>query len=338
MPSYQDFERDYHAPDREDVLNRMRAGPGQPQQQTPDTPQWQAPGAPQNTGFTGQMGQSPGFVGPQSTPQKMPQAPAFDLNQFRQGWLSSGGRTTQDLANYVNQGGFGQHGITLGGSKGDKVFQNGRFLADAVLAAGEGGRGAQWLEESGGGGGVGGMAGGAGGGLGGGNLFTDQVRQLLMSQLQGMSQPVSANDPAIAGELQSQERGAERDRQARRAASAERAAAQGLLQGGASSGAFDAEINAGFEDKANRMSDVRSQLFSREIQARRAQLAQLMNMALQSGDAEAARAIQLQLGQMDQQFRFANLGEQSRQFNDQFGRQLGRDREDDTRWRSEFGF
>jgi hypothetical protein len=41
---------------------------------------------------------------------------------------------------------------------------------------------------------------------------------------------------------------------------------------------------------------------------------------------------------MDSQFRFANLGEQSRQFNDQFGRALGRDAEEDFRYRLGFGF
>lgn len=343
MPSYQDFERDYWAPDRDDVLNRMRSGPQGPQTPPPpETPQWQAPGAPANTGFTGQMGQAPPMqAAPTFAPQKIAAplpAANFDRTAFRDSWMSTGSdRARQDQL-------LQQYGLTLDPA-GRATLPTGEII-DLRLGAKAGGTQASWTNAGGTQNGVpvtGGPSGGFGAGAGSGyggmvGGFSDQVRQLLLAQLQGMNKPVGADDPAIAGELQSQERGAERARQERRAAMAERLAAQGLNSGGQGSGAFDSEVASGYEDKANRLSDVRSQLFSREIQARRQQLAQLMNMALQSGDAEAARAIQMQMAQMDNAFRYANLGESSRQFNDSFGRQLGRDREEDLRWRSEFGF
>lgn len=174
-------------------------------------------------------------------------------------------------------------------------------------------------------GGQGAGGGGGGGGLpgaqpsGGGGGFNDQIRALLMQQLQGASQPISANDPTIAGELQAQERGLERNRQDRRAAMAERAASQGLLAGGASSGAFDTDVASGFEEKGQALSGLRAQVFQRELQSRRQQMSQMLGMALQSGDTEAARALQLQMVQMDNELRRAGLGEQARQWNDQFG-------------------
>ena len=61
-------------------------------------------------------------------------------------------------------------------------------------------------------------------------------------------------------------------------------------------------------------------------------------MALQSGDAESARGLQMALAQMDNALRGRSLDFQQSQWNDSFGRQLGRDREDDFRYRTDFGF
>ena len=179
------------------------------------------------------------------------------------------------------------------------------------------------------------MGAAAAAGAGAGGSFNDQVRQRLMQQMDQAGRPISADDPTIAGELQSQERGLERNRQDRRAAAAERGAAQGTLLGGASSGAFDAEVASGFEDKGAALSGIKAQLFGRELQGRRQQMSQMLQMAVQSGDNEQARALQLQLGQMDNEIRRygiseggrqfdRGLGENSRQWDDQFGLAGGR--------------
>ena len=113
-----EFEDTYKAPDREEVLAGLK------KYGTEDRTQWVDAPAPRQ----------------------------FNEDEFARAWGSSGGRTVSDLQNFIKQGGYDQLGVTTGGSKGDKVYRNGQFLADAVLAAGEGGRGAHWLKDTGGGG------------------------------------------------------------------------------------------------------------------------------------------------------------------------------------------
>jgi hypothetical protein len=160
-----------------------------------------------------------------------------------------------------------------------------------------------------------------GGGAGGAQDFQGQVRNRLLQQIEGAGQPVGADDPFIGGVLRSEERGLEKGRRQRRAAMAERFAATGLNPGGAGSGAFNQELTSGFEDKAAAMSGMRAQLFSREMNNRRTQMAGLLNMALQTGDAEKVRSLQLQLAQMDEALRRQGLSQQAAQWGDQYGLQ-----------------
>jgi hypothetical protein len=155
------------------------------------------------------------------------------------------------------------------------------------------------------------------------NDFQNQIRALLMQQLQQFSQPVDANDPQIAKEMQAQSNVLERTRQDRRAAAAERAAADGLLNGGQGSGSFEGDVASGYEDKGNALTGIQSQLFGREIQSRRDKMAQLMSLAVQSGDADSARALQMQIAQMDDQLKRLGLAQSQSQFNDQFGLSAG---------------
>lgn len=135
QPSYDDFVRDYWAPDRNQVLASMR-----PQTDLgPNTAPGGYGGYNPNRGQTGQ-----GVSG--------------NPNAFRDAWLGSGGRTTADLKAFVQA--HPEFGATLGGSKGDKVYgPGGQFWADAVIAAGEGGKGASWNTDTGGGGGGGAVSG-----------------------------------------------------------------------------------------------------------------------------------------------------------------------------------
>ena len=295
------------------------------QMQGPDPTGAPAPPPPQQTEYA----QPPlNTTMPAAPPQQMPAAPAGNVKDDFWGAVTQQGRTSlspTDLDALLKDPRFA--GIQR--ISPDVVGINGEQI-DVIGDVG-GANSVAWIDNAnrarmaaGGGAGSGGGGGaiGAATGIGGAsNDFQNQIRALLLKQMEGLSRPVDENDPAIRGELSSQDNAAERARRDRRAAAAERAAFQGLLNGGASSGAFDAEVASGFEDKATRMSDVRSQLFGRELSARRTQLAGMLQMAMQSGDAESARAIQMQIAQMDAELKRMGLSQQQSQFNDQFGLQ-----------------
>lgn len=132
---------------------------------------WAARGVPNSEIFDFNTGQlkpgwsrtAAGYARTGGTGQSGPTG-AFNRDALRQAWIASGGRTVTDLRNFIaaHQGDFAS-GVTIGGSKGDKLFYNGQFLADVVISAGiNGGQGAYWNEDTGSGGGSGG-AGGTGG-------------------------------------------------------------------------------------------------------------------------------------------------------------------------------
>lgn len=271
---------------------------------------------------------APGFSAPNLGPQTNSAQLGHDgtqngmtREQYRDALMGSGIRTIDDLKGFLAANG------------GQLLSDNGTIMTpygepiDALIGARTGSGQAGWTGIGGGGaagaGGAGGTGGGAGGGTG--SSFQDQVRQQLLDQLAKAGQPVTADDPNIKNQMIGQERIAESARRDRRSASAERAAQSGLLNGGTSSGAFDSELAAGYEDKGNQLSDVQGQIFAREIQSRTAQLTQLLNTAVQSGDAEAARAIQLQIAQMNAALQQAQLGQQQSQWNDQYGLLSARD-------------
>jgi hypothetical protein len=171
-------------------------------------------------------------------------------------------------------------------ASGDMIdFGDGRGPVDVKTA-----EGLLWNQRLGGNNGIGGGgAAGAGGGAGmgafgaGGGMtssvspFSQQVRDQIMAQLTQLGKPVDENDPSIAPEMQAQTRLAERARQDRRAAAAERASADGLLNGGQGSGSFESEVASGYEDKGQQLQGIQAQLFGREIQSRRDKVAQLLN-------------------------------------------------------------
>lgn len=105
-------------------------------------------------------------AGPTTTtaPQTRGASGPGDRDGFGAAWMASGGRTVTDLKNFAAQwnASHPDSPVTIGGSKGDKVYgPGGTFWADAVIAAGEGGgRGASWQTETGGSGGSGGGTGG----------------------------------------------------------------------------------------------------------------------------------------------------------------------------------
>lgn len=336
---------DYWAPDREEVLrDPSRWGPA------PSSPGTAPP--PPSSGYQAPSGSAPtgtvrNDIGPMNVSPQTSTAPAgFDQTKWSDpnkqspkyvsGRILAGGGTIQDVA--AKLGGY---------AISDDVIEYynpelRRWERVDIIKDVEGSADPRWgligtgstregitSRSSGGSGSVGpsyvgghgigtGVSGSATSGAPGGATqsgFLGDVRNLLMQQLGQLSQPVGANDPLIQGEMQAQERLLERNRQDRRSAAAERMAFQGLNPGGQGSGAFDAEIAAGFEDKGAALSGLQAQLYSREMLSRRQNLTQMLSMALQSGDNEAARALQLQIAKMDEALRRAGLSESARQFN-----------------------
>lgn len=157
QPSYEDFVRDYWAPDRNEVLARMQ-GPNGPS--VTFDPTQRSP----NTGING------GNPTPTPTPTDPTKNPLYgNQESFWQALLGSGGRTVTDLANFVKA--HPEYGVTIGGSKGDKVYGPGnQFWGDAVMSAGiNGGQG--FYRGSANPGSPGGT--GTGTGQSGGNVFSD---------------------------------------------------------------------------------------------------------------------------------------------------------------------
>lgn len=139
-----------------------------------------------NTGITGGMTGPGPLAGTQGAAGK---------DAFGRAWTQSGGRTVEDLKNFAAQN--PQYGVTLGGSKGDKVYgPGGEFWADAVLSAGTGGNGASWQTETGGG--------GQGGGYQAGQPFVfgqddPSYKWRLQQGLEGVQKSAAARGTLLSG-------------------------------------------------------------------------------------------------------------------------------------------
>jgi hypothetical protein len=149
-------------------------------------------------GFTG--GRMPGEL--VATGQPVPaQGGAWDpanVNRFRDAWMASGGRTTEDLRRFVEAN--PQYGAQVTGSKGSKILFPGMQAFQAVRSAGLGGGiGAAWdditgHQEAG----VG--QGDAGGSMPFGSLiapFTERYTLPSMAELQQMPGYQAAQDAAM---------------------------------------------------------------------------------------------------------------------------------------------
>lgn len=282
----------------------------QNEQNAPDTqPDWMKTG-----GVTGQGSSAT------SQPSAMPVSP-YNREQFRDQWMSTG--TDTNRQNALLQ----QYGLSADASGRvalpTDVNGHAAETLDLRIGAKAGNNQAGWTDIGMNGSSNGSAAGGSGSGAGaagsGGGGYQDAVRAALMAQLERMGKPIDPNDPIIATQLNAQSNLLERERQQRRAASAERMAANGLNSGGAGSGAFEQDLAAGFEDKAGQLGGLQGQLLARANEQRISQLQQALSLAVQSGDAESARAIQLQIAQMQNALGQASLSQQGSQFNDNFG-------------------
>jgi hypothetical protein len=258
-----------------------------------------------------------------------PQQGKFDLEGIRkrlgfgqvnlsnpQAWLDA----NQDVA----------YGTTI---TGGKMFDSsGRFLADVIGKHKAGGTTSQFLD------GIDSNTGkvrapkaaptfaqpaapaaaasaGAGASAGNDNTYLQQIREMINAQIGKMGATPSITDPELAAQSNAYRRARERSGQDARAALAQRAAANGLLLGGNSSGSFDVGVQGIHEGIGEDTAAHDAGLVGDEVQQRRATLQGLLNMALSSGDAESVRALQLQLAQMDEALRKQQMAQQSSQFN-----------------------
>ena len=146
------------------------------------------------------------------------------------------------------------------------------------------------------------------------------LREAITRLMGRAEQPVGnmAGDPRALAFSGARQAGAQRER----AKLAERAAFQGLNPGGQGSGAFESGA-AGINQQASR--DIAGQqagLVGEEMQARRQELISALQIASAVGARDQEAQLRLQLANMDESFRRAQLAQQGSQFSDQFGLSL----------------
>jgi len=183
----------------------------------------------------------------------------------------------------------------------------------------------------------GGPAGDGGGGNGGGSSYSatntgvgtpvlsdyqQTLRNIILGELGKNSQPVSANDPALAPIIQASllqnQRAADRSKS--------QAAAMLASQGLSSSGSADTQMQGINQQQGEADSGMVAQILYNEMNNRRNALTQQLNIAISSGDTQAAQQIQSDLARLtlqmqDAQFQ-ASLANNRYQFDNNLGLQL----------------
>lgn len=159
-----------------------------------------------------------------------------------------------------------------------------------------------------------------------------QMREILLGRLSKAQEPVSVDSPGIrdviaARRLESQ-RGSERER----AAMAERMAAQGL----GDSGAFDSGVQGIEQARSEADTSAVGNILGSELDSKREEVQYLLQLAVQMGDTDTARALQEQLAGLDAQLQTARLQEGSRQFNADLGQRTAEFGENSQFRRSSF--
>lgn len=165
---------------------------------------------------------------------------------------------------------------------------------------------------------------GAGAGTGGGtanaanDALTAQFRDTLLKMLQGNSDgPINpTTDANLAPQAAAYKTAQEQGQSQQRAAIAERLAAEGLNPGGQGSGAFDAQLSALSERTGQNIGTFNAGLVGNEVQARRQRLTQALELANAFGARTESLALQKQLAEMDNTYRYSALGQQQGQFED----------------------
>ncbi len=139
----------------------------------------------------------------------------------------------------------------------------------------------------------------AGGGAPAGSDFNSEIRKQLMARLAELGTPVDENSSGIAGAVSGARDEATRASQNERTALAERLYAQG--GGGLGSNALTQQIQQSGEKNAASLGGLRANLMMQEYARKQSALQQTLSLAVQSGDAEAARAAQKAIADLQAQ-------------------------------------
>jgi hypothetical protein len=233
--------------------------------------------------------------------------------QWRDSWMSQGGGMTQQQ---VDQW-MAQNGATKVGDNGTFTTPFGENL-DLGIGYKSGNVSAGWTPtgsdlaavnaQS-----VGNPGAGANGanGANGTGMPNDMIHQMLMEELQGLRGPVDPNDPRIRDQVTAYRNDASRARDRGQEAMAERGAYSGLP-----SGAADTSVQGSYEKMGQDVGNFSAGLIGKEYQNRRDELDRLMALAVQTGDAASARQLQMAIQTMDNQYRYASMGQQNQQYYD----------------------
>lgn len=270
-------------------------------------------------------------------PQAAPASP-FNRQAFLEAWQGSAGHTPEDLRRVASQ----FQGINIGGKGGDIVTLPGYTEEGTGIyrgpeqldVIGDVGGANTWAwsgigpgAAGGGGGGIGGGGGetsGAGGVGGGGANVDPQMREYLL-RLMARSEPGAidvSTDPNLAPQARAYETARQRGAQRERARLAERAAFTGLNTGGQGSGAFTGGLGDIYQRAGEDIAGQQAGLVGQEVAARRNDLLNALQLANAVGARDQSTAIQKQLAELDNSYRYAALGQNQRQFEDQYGLNL----------------
>lgn len=148
----------------------------------------------------------------------------------------------------------------------------------------------------------------------------DAINEGIMRLLARGETPIDPNDPLLQGQYQPIRNVMERASQITRAQAAERAGAEGRLIGGGG-GSFSGEVNSINEDLAGKEGQLMSQLVTSELQARRGDVVNALQLA------QGSQRLQLQnmLAALDRELERERLKQQNQQYYDDLGYRIGRD-------------
>ena len=123
------------------------------------------------------------------------------------------------------------------------------------------------------------------------------MRSILMEQLGQATAPFNINSDAMRRQLDPQRVALQRSAERQRSQMSARLAQEGLLD----SGTFDTGLRGIEQQRGEAEASMTGQVVGRELQSRREQVQNLLQMAMQSGDAESARVLAGQLQSINMQ-------------------------------------
>lgn len=141
------------------------------------------------------------------------------------------------------------------------------------------------------------------------------LRELISGRMAEAAKPVDVNAPGIKEQLASQRLARQRSAERQRSQTATKMASEGL----GDSGAMDTALSGIEQQRGEGESADIAQVMGGELQAKRSELMQLLQMATSSGDAEMARNVQMQLAGIDAEMQKQQMAD----VNSRFGQDLG---------------